>query len=44
MTRQDGLGLNYGRSVGAYGQLHCISMILQAMRDQWIAPEKMPFT
>ena len=42
MTRQDGLGWNYGRSVGAYGQLHCISMILQAMRDQWIAPEKMP--
>ena len=29
MTRQDGLGWNYGRSVGAYGQLHCISMILQ---------------
>ena len=42
MTRQDGLGWNYGRSVGAYGQLHCISMILQAMRDQWIAPDKMP--
>ena len=40
MTRQDGLGWNYGRSVGAYGQLHCISLILQAMRDQWIAPEK----
>ena len=32
MTRQDGLGWNYGRSVGAYGQLHCISMILQSMR------------
>ena len=28
MARQDGLGWNYGRSVGAYGQLHCISMIL----------------
>ena len=40
MTRQDGLGWNYGRSVGAYGQLHCISLILQGMRDQWIAPEK----
>jgi len=40
MTRQDGLGWCYGRSVGAYGQMHCISMILQAMRDHWIAPEK----
>lgn len=42
MTRHDGLGWNFGRSVGAYGQLHCISMILQAMRDQWISAEKMP--
>ncbi len=40
MTRQDGLGWSYGRSVGAYGQLHCISLILQGMRDHWIAPEK----
>jgi len=40
MTRQDGLGWCYGRSVGAYGQMHCISMILQAMRDHWIPPEK----
>jgi hypothetical protein len=42
MARQDGLGWNYGRSIGAYGQLHCISMILQAMRDNWISAEKMP--
>ena len=42
MTRQDGLGWGYGRSIGAYGQLHCISMILQAMRDNWINSEKMP--
>ena len=42
MTRQDGLGWNYGRSVGAYGQLHPISMILQSMRDQWISLEKTP--
>ncbi len=40
MTRQDGLGWCYGRSVGAYGQLHCISLVLQAMRDNWIQPEK----
>ena len=42
LARQDGLGWNYGRSIGAYGQLHCISMILQAMRDNWINTEKMP--
>ncbi len=42
MVRQDGLGWNFGRSVGAYGQLHCISMILQSMRDQWINVDKMP--
>ena len=42
LARQDGLGWNYGRSIGAYGQLHCISMILQAMRDNWINAEKMP--
>ena len=40
MTRLDGLGWSYGRSVGAYGQLHCISLILQAMRDHWISPDK----
>jgi hypothetical protein len=42
MARQDGLGWNYGRAIGAYGQLHCISMILQAMRDNWVSAEKMP--
>lgn len=42
MTRQDGLGWSYGKSAGAYGQLHCISLILQAMRDHWIADEKTP--
>ena len=42
MVRQDGLGWNFGRSVGAYGQIHCISMILQSMRDHWISSDKMP--
>ncbi len=37
LTRQDGLGWAYGRSVGAYGQMHCISLILQALRDGWVA-------
>ena len=40
LTRQDGVGWTYGRSTGAYGQLHCISLILQAMRDGWINEEK----
>ncbi len=42
MVRSDGLGWSYGRRIGAYGQMHCISMILQAMRDNWIPEDKMP--
>jgi len=37
MARQDGLGWAYGRSIGAYGQMHCISLMLQALRDGWIS-------
>lgn len=40
MVRQDGTGFAYGRSIGAYGQMHCISLILQALRDDWIAPNQ----
>jgi hypothetical protein len=36
MVRQDGAGWAYGRSIGAYGQMHCISLIMQALRDDWI--------
>lgn len=36
LVRQDGTGWSYGRSIGAYGQMHAISIILQAMRDGWI--------
>jgi hypothetical protein len=42
MVRQDGLGWNYGRGIGAYGQMHCISIILQAMREGWILEEQKP--
>ncbi|MGE9290834.1 MAG: hypothetical protein ACQKBT_07580 [Puniceicoccales bacterium] len=42
LVRQDGLGWAYGENIGAYGQMHCISIILQALRDDWIAPEKKP--
>ncbi len=37
MVRQDGLGWAYGHAIGAYGQMHCISILLQAFRDGWIA-------
>jgi hypothetical protein len=40
MVRSDGQGWIIGKSVGVYGQMHCISLILQAMRDGWIAPDK----
>lgn len=36
LTRQDGSGFAYGRSIGVYGQMHCISLILQALRDDWV--------
>ena len=42
IVRSDGLGWAFGRNLGAYGQMHCISMILQAMRDGWVSEDKMP--
>jgi len=42
LVRQDGLGWAYGENIGAYGQMHCISLILQALRDNWVAPERKP--
>jgi len=42
MVRSDGMGWSYGRGIGAYGQMHCISLILQTMRDGWITAEKRP--
>lgn len=42
LVRQDGLGWAYGRGIGAYGQMHLISMILQATRDGWISGEQLP--
>jgi hypothetical protein len=37
IARQDGAGWAYGRSLGAYGQMHCISLTLQALRDGWVS-------
>jgi len=42
MVRADGQGWIFGRGIGAYGQMHCISLILQAMRDGWIMEDKKP--
>lgn len=40
ITRQDGLGWAYGSAIGAYGQMHCISLLLQAFRDGWISEDQ----
>jgi len=42
MVRLDGMGWAYGRGIGAYGQMHCISLILQALRDGWIVEQDKP--
>ncbi len=39
-VRDDGLGWCYGRGIGAYGQMHCITLLLQALRDRWIPLDK----
>lgn len=42
LVRHDGLGWAYGRSAGAYGQMHCISLLLQSLRDEWIPEDQKP--
>jgi len=42
LVRSDGLGWAFGRAAGAYGQMHCISLILQGLRDGWIPDEQKP--
>lgn len=42
LVRADGLGWAFGRAAGAYGQMHCISLVLQGLRDGWIADEQKP--
>ncbi len=42
IVRIDGMGWCYGRGTGAYGQMHCISLILQALRDGWINDQDKP--
>jgi hypothetical protein len=40
LVRGDGLGWAFGRAAGAYGQMHCISLILQGLRDGWSPDEQ----
>jgi hypothetical protein len=40
LVRQDGLGWAFGRAAGAYGQMHCVSLILQGLRDGWIPDDQ----
>ncbi|MGH7995128.1 MAG: hypothetical protein ACREFX_02130 [Opitutaceae bacterium] len=42
LVRADGLGWAFGRAAGAYGQMHCISLVLQGLRDGWIPDEQKP--
>jgi hypothetical protein len=42
LVRADGLGWAFGRAAGAYGQMHCISIILQGLRDGWIPDDQKP--
>lgn len=42
IVREDGLGWCYGQRIGAYGQMHCISILLQGMRDNWIKEARRP--
>ncbi|MBL4575238.1 MAG: hypothetical protein JKY51_03955 [Opitutaceae bacterium] len=36
LVRHDGQGWAFGTHSGAYGQMHCISLLLQGFRDNWI--------
>ncbi|HCJ12363.1 MAG: hypothetical protein A2Y14_03155 [Verrucomicrobia bacterium GWF2_51_19] len=40
IVRSDGLAWAYGGYIGVYGQMFCISLILQGLRDGWIAPQQ----
>ncbi len=40
LVRADGLGWGYGKAAGAYGQMHCISLILQGLRDGWVPEDQ----
>lgn len=40
LVRQDGLGWSFSSHGGAYGQMHCISLLMQSFRDNWIPDDQ----
>ncbi|MDR1303307.1 MAG: hypothetical protein LBJ81_01650 [Puniceicoccales bacterium] len=40
LMRQDGACWVYGSAVGAHGEMYCISVIIQALYDGWIPPDR----
>ncbi len=42
LVRADGLGWAYGKAAGAYGQMHCITLLLQGLRDGWVPEDQRP--
>jgi len=40
MVRPDGIGWGFGEGIGLRTQISCISLVLQAFKDNWIPPEK----
>ncbi len=42
LVRSDGLGWCYGENIGAFGQMHLISLLLQSLRDDWVRDEQKP--
>ncbi len=42
LARPDGIAWSFGQGVGLRTQMACISVILQAFRDNWIEPAKQP--
>ncbi|MDR0351378.1 MAG: hypothetical protein LBH49_01900 [Puniceicoccales bacterium] len=40
LIRCDGVCWSFGSAVGAYTQMYCVNMVMQALRDGWIPQEK----
>ncbi len=40
LVREDGLGWAFSKTAGAYGQMHCISLLLQGFRDGWVPEDR----
>ncbi|MDR2735495.1 MAG: hypothetical protein LBB20_01475 [Puniceicoccales bacterium] len=40
LMRCDGMGWSFGPNVGAYTQMHCVNVVIQALHDGWISADK----